>query len=103
VASFNFDYSPGDIVYVVIDEDSSDASISVKQARIIENRAFGHLNSDSTVTDSLNYLVLLLNDSVTKVVELDKVFETKESALDYIRGELEITPTPTPTPSATSS
>jgi surface protein len=101
--TFNFNFSPSDAVYVVIDSDTEDASISIKRAEILENRVTSYQdNSDPpSIINKLEYLVLLIDDSKTTFIDTTNIFETKEEAIDFIRENFEITPTPTPSTTAT--
>lgn len=107
MAVFNFDFSPADNVYVVIDKDTEDSSISIKKGKVLEDRVISYLDGESVLVNELLYLVFLTDDSLTEIVKPTNIFSTKEEAIDFIRNDFEITPTPTPsntpTPSVTPS
>jgi hypothetical protein len=94
--TLNYDFQPGDRVFVVIDGTRTEAgTVLTVKFKIYQD-------STGTIIQVIDYAIIL-DDAGEGTVTLDSsvVFDTLEEAGDYVRNFLTPTPTVTITPTAT--
>ena len=92
-----YDFQPGDRVYVVLEADNSIQAGVVTQ---VNGNIF--VDEEGVVTTEITYLILVDDDAAATLLTSDRIFATLDEAIDFVQDLItptpEITQTYTPTP-----
>lgn len=85
MATFTYDYEPGDEVFVVVE---SDPSFIIEQSKVLQVELLSNIDTEDNIESSYTYLVLDNKNERTRRVDPSLVFATNAEALDYVRTQL---------------